>query len=110
MCVIYDYWAAYCDSFFITNKVFLCTVFMMTSKRTSTPISDNYSQDDISSLHAEFKASLRRNHPPKRKVNSPFETRYDAGTGERMTSRKRPRKRKLETNTRQENRKYQVLY
>jgi len=78
----------------------------MSSRRTSTPISNNYSQDDIGSLHAQFKASVKRNLP-KRKVNSAFEVRYDTGTGERITtSRKRPHKRRLEANSRQENRNH----
>ena len=66
----------------------------MTSKRTSIPISDT-GQEDVEALHAQFEASIKRNNLPKRRVCSTFEVRYDAATGERITSsRKRPRKRK----------------
>lgn len=54
---------------------------------------------------------MKRNHLPKRRVTSNYEVRYDAETGERITSsRKRPHKGKPVASNQQEHCKQYIHY
>ena len=57
----------------------------MTSKRTSTAISDDV-QEDMDALEVELKSSLRKTIPSKRNRPSDFNVSYDARSGKRVTT------------------------
>lgn len=67
----------------------------MTSKRTSSVISENVGTEDLDVLAVELKSSLKKHFPCKRRRPSDFNVVYDPETGEKVTSsRKRPQKSK----------------
>ena len=57
----------------------------MTSKRTSTAISNDV-QEDLDVLEFELKNSLRKSFPANKRRTSGFDVSYDANSGRRLTS------------------------
>ena len=83
----------------------------MTSKKTSSIISENVDTEDLDALAVEFKSSLKKKFPCKRRRSSDFNVVYDVETGEKVTaasSRKRSQKSKRLPNIHQASGKYKL--